>query len=271
MRRNGFAEAFYKNAGYLIVALVSVIYVSSSLINIEKTGKSAYEIIASGILSLIVGAMINGVFRSIGIKRGDEDDRTVATCALHARAVDEISYAIDRLDEFCQGENKRAKREVRTRILAKEGLKHDDYFNNDGDAIGTAPTDRKKKRAYNKALRVKMKSLVSSNLTSEGARANDPFDFGKSKKEFASQRNASDILVKLLMAIIFGYFGVSLSGEINVAGLIWNTLQITMYIGCGIIQMYSSYMWIVEDYRGSIIKKIDYLQKFRNTLLTQKE
>ena len=266
MKKSSFAEAFYKNSGYFIVALISLVYVSSSLINIEKTGKSAYEIIASGVLSLIVGAMINGVFRSIGMRKGDEDERTLATNSLHARVVDEISFAIDKLDEFCQRENERALREIRTRILAQEGLKYTDYFDNFGDARGEIPTEKHKKKAYYKALRVKIRSLVSSNLTSDGAKVNDPFNFGKSKKEFASEKNAGDVLIKLLMAVIFGYFGVSLSGEINIASIIWSTLQITLYITGGIIQMYNSYMWVVEDYRGSIIKKIDYLQKFKNSL-----
>ena len=281
MKKNSFTEAFYKNAGYFAVALISLIYVASSLVNISRTGRSIYEIIGTGVLSLIVGTMINGVFRSIGVRRGDEDERTVATNSLHAKAVDEIVPHIEMLDRFCEEENKRALREIRTRILANEGLKYSDYFDEDGYLKNTEPftqplpegrhhvhkirhDERAKERAYHKALRVKIKPLIASNLTSDGVRSSDPFDFGKSKKEFTSQKNASDIVIKLLMAVIFGYFGVSLASEINVASIIWNALQIILYITGGVIQMYSSYMWVVDDYRGSVIKKIDYLQKFKN-------
>ena len=124
--------------------------------------------------------------------------------------------------------------------------------------------EKLRRRAYHKALHVKLKPLLSSNLTSDGVRATDPFDFGKSKREYTARRNASDAIIKLLMAIIFGYFGVSLANEINVASIIWNGLQIILYITGGVIQMYNSYMWVVDDYRGSVIKKIDYLQKFKN-------
>ena len=65
------------------------------------------------------------------------------------------------------------------------------------------------------------------------------------------------------MAIIFGYFGVTLVSEINLALIIWNTLQIVMYITGGVIGMYSAYMFIVDDYRMSIIRKIDQLQRFK--------
>ena len=122
-KNNSFAEIFYKNAGYVVVVLVSIIYVASSLINISRSGRSVYEIIGTGVLSLIVGVMINGVFRSMGIRRGDEDERTLATNALHARTVEEISPYIDKLDEFCERENKRVTKEIRTRILMREGMK----------------------------------------------------------------------------------------------------------------------------------------------------
>ena len=293
MKKNSFTEAFYKNAGYVVVVLISLVYVASSLINISKSGKTVYEIIGAGVLSLIVGIMINGVFRSMGVRRGDEDERTVATNALHAKTVDEIAPHIDKLDDFCERENKRAIREIRTRILAREGMKYSDYFDeegnvksptllkselgapgeenakckmqNDGSPVTAIPTDAKAKRkAYFKALRVKVKPLLSSNLTSDGVKASDPFDFGRSKKEYTAQRSASDVAIKLMMAIIFGYFGVSLASEINVASIIWNALQIVLYVTGGVIQMYNSYMWVVDDYRGSVIKKIDYLQKFKS-------
>ena len=319
MKKNSFTEIFYKNAGYIVVVLISVVYVASSLINISRSGKSVYEIIGAGVLSLIVGILINGIFRSIGLRRGDEDERSVATHALHAKTVDEITPYIDRLDEFCEIENKRALKTVRTRILAREGLKYGDYFDEDGNVINaqcgivTSSTakrspfphwgrlknakstqgvalseangslggtncskilhsvqndnsnvlDKAKRRAYRRALKVKIKPLMPSNLTSDGVKADDPFDFGRSKKEYASVRNASDIIIKILMAVIFGYFGVSLASDINGAALIWNSLQIVLYITGGIIQMYSSYSWVVDDYRGGVIRKIDMLQKFK--------
>ena len=244
MKKNSFTEMFYKNAGYIVVVLISLVYVASSLINISKSGKTVYEIIGAGVLSLIVGIMINGVFRSIGVRKGDEDERTVATNALHAKTVEEISPYIDKLDSFCERENKRVLREIRTRILAREGMKYSDFFDDEGNAVNAkckvqnaklmqpgegvgddalgVPLEKTREKAYKKALRVKLKPLVSSNLTSDGVKASDPFDFGKSKREYTAKRSASDAVIKLLMAVIFGYFGVSLANEINVASIIWN-------------------------------------------------
>ena len=334
MKKNGFTEAFYKNAGYFAVVLISLVYVASSLISISRTGKSVYEIIGTGALSLIVGTLINGIFRSVGIRRGDEDERTIATNELHGKSVDEITPYIDKLDDFCERENKRAIRDIRTRILAREGMKYSDYFDEEGnllrfarnakckmqnlsrfarnakckmqnakliqseELVGTGDLDypndnakstdasfcqqtegasphptsddvsffeeKAKRKAYRRAVRVKIKPLTSSCLTSDGGNVSNPFDFGKSKREFTTRGSVSDVAIKLLMAVIFGYFGVSLAGEINVASIIWNGLQIVLYVASGVIQMYSSYMWVVDDYRSSVVKKIDYLQKFKS-------
>ena len=62
MKKQSVTEIFYKNAGYIAVCLISVMYVASSLVTVSRTGRSVYEIVASGVISLIVGIMINGCF-----------------------------------------------------------------------------------------------------------------------------------------------------------------------------------------------------------------
>ncbi len=279
MKKSTFAEALYKNAGYVTVALISVIYIASSLILISKTGKSVYEIIGTGFLSLVVGSLINGAFRGIGIRKGETDEKTVSTNQLHAKAVEEIVPYIDRLDEYCERESLQAVRLLRIKILSTVGLKYEDCFDENGVTREVVFTQgesktkkearllrkkaREKKRAFSKAVRLKIKPLVSASLTSDGVDFNNPFDFGKNKREYSRSKSTTDTLLRILMAVIFGYFGVSMVSEINFATIIWNSLQIIMYIASGIIGMYSSYMWIVEDYRQGIIKKIDKLQKFK--------
>jgi hypothetical protein len=284
MKKSTFFDAFYKNAGYLAVILISLIYIGGSFILISKTGKSVYEIIASGVLSMITGLLINGIFRSLGIRQAESDPRTVSTEKLYSDSVEAIVPHIDRLGDFCENENKRALYSIRTKVLARAGLRYSDFFDENGilyshdyelysceEIRGATKSrarkmkgiNRKRRNAYKRALNTKIKLLTPSALTSEGAKENDPFDFGKSKKEYSTQRNLSDMISRILMAIIFGYFGVSFVSEVNPALLIWNTMQIIMYITSGIIQMYSSFAYIVDEHRQSVIKRIDYLQKFK--------
>ena len=117
-------------------------------------------------------------------------------------------------------------------------------------------------RAYHKAVNLKIKELTVDTLTFDGGSNDNPFDFGKSKRDFSKSKNATDIITRVIMAVIFGYFGVTLVSEINFATIIWNALQIVMYITSGIVGMYSTYMWIVDDYRQGVMKKVDYLKRF---------
>ena len=283
MKKTSVAEIFYKYAGYICVVLISVIYVFGSMLVIEKTGRSVYEILATGMLSMLVGILINSIFRGAGIRRGDEDEKMRSTVSLHARAVEEIIPYIDRLDEYCEKENKRAKKSIRARILAEEGLKYEDYFDSDGillEGVGFQGEKQKnidgvvkklvfkyrelkKRRAIYKAQHLKIKPLTPSSLTAFGEKSENPFDFGKSKSQYSSSHSVLDVLSRLAMAIIFGYFGVTLLSDINVSSIIWSLLQIIMYLSSGIIQMYTSQMWVLDTYRAGIIRKIDQLEKFK--------
>ena len=268
MKKNTFIDVFYKNSGYIAVVLLSLVYIASSLILISKTGKTVGEILASGALSMVVGILITGIFRSIGIQKGDSDESTIATDKLHSQAVDEIVPYIEELDGFCDVENTRALERVRKKILAKEGLKYSDCFDENGVskpfvADERAKTYKKKLRAYNKAVNLKIKPLIGSNLTAEGVNADDPFNFGKTKKQYAASHNTSDLVVRGIMAIVFGYFSVAFADTVNFASIIWNTMQIIMYIASGVMQMHSSCMWVINDYRHNKIRKIDILQRFK--------
>lgn len=284
MKKSTFSEIFYKNAGYLAVVLVSLAYIAGSFLLISTTGKTVWEILAGGIISLIVGILINGVFRSLGLRRGEDDERTISTSNLYENTIDSIVCHIDKLQDFCDMENVRVLSTIRKKILARVGMKYSDCFDEMGvvksfdyelysdEEIEMARGRKKRKylkinrirkRAYDKAVNVKIKLLSPAILTSDDAKENDPFDFGKSKKEYSTKQNTADVISRIIMAIIFGYFGVSLASEINVALLIWNTMQIAMYIASGVVQMYATYTWIVNEHRVGVIKKIDCLQKFK--------
>ncbi|MBP3495255.1 MAG: hypothetical protein J6K52_03525 [Clostridia bacterium] len=285
MKKNSFAEIFYKNAGYVAVILISTIYIASSLILISKTGRSIYEIIGTGALSMIVGIMINGVFRSIGISRGESDEKTALANQKYNMAVEEIEPYADMLDSFCEAENKRALKSIRCRILAGAGMKYEDFFDENGVVINNdfrlytqeyisafkgwrhrralKRQNKKRRSALKKAIDVKIKLLSGMALTAQSVKENNPFDFGKNKNEYVRARSATDILIRVVMAIIFGAFGVSFVNEVNIATLIWNSLQIIMYLTGGVIQMYSSYSWVVDEYTQGLSKKVDILNKFK--------
>lgn len=117
---------------------------------------------------------------------------------------------------------------------------------------------------YHKAVNLKLTALSGGELTSEGGKQQDPFYFGRTKAQYETQRGLADVISKFGTAIIFGVYGVELIKDFSYANLIWTTLQVAIFLVMGVIKMYRSYLFVTDEYKGRIWKKIDNLQKFDN-------
>lgn len=273
---------FRQNIGYFVVALVSLIYIATAFITIGKTGKTIAEIIADGAIAFVLGVFINRVFDLQGMMNGDREEKVQATYLLHSETVVKISPFIDRLDAWCKIKNEENLRVQRTRILASEGMRYADYFENSGAAKDFKVNEDRLKnkmlrkdeirriRCFRKALRLKLTPMTAGSLTSEGGKSQDPYFFGRTKTQYETQSGAKDIIFKIAIACIIGYYGVELIKDFSYANLIWNALQVGIFLAMGVIKMYNSYIFVVEEYRGRIIKKIDNLQMFDNYIAEQK-
>ena len=92
-------DAFRSNFGYLAVILVSVSYVATSFMTLATTGKNVFQIISDGVLSFVVGILINRMFETQGVINGDADPRVIRSVEKHAGTVEEIAPYLDELDE----------------------------------------------------------------------------------------------------------------------------------------------------------------------------
>lgn len=271
-----------KNIGYMVVGLVSAIYIATSVITMGKTGKTFGEIMADGAVVLFLGVFVNRIFDLQGMMNGDREKRVQETIRLHGEAVVRVSPYLDRLDKWCEEKNEEALKMQRTKILASEGMRYDDYFDEKGGAkLFFVNKDRlkdkflrgdeiKRLRCFRKALRLKLTPLTASGLTSEGGKKQDPYYLGRTKSQYERGATISDAITKVIIACLFGYYGAELVQDFSYADLIWKALQIGIFFIAGVIKMYQSYMFVVDEYRGRIVKKIDNLQMFENYINSEK-
>ena len=271
-----------KNIGYMVVGLVSAIYIATSVITMGKTGKTFGEIMADGAVVLFLGVFVNRIFDLQGMMNGDREERVQETIRLHGEAVVRVSPYLDRLDKWCEEKNEEALKMQRTKILASEGMRYDDYFDKKGGAkLFVVNKDRlkdkflrgdeiKRLRCFRKALRLKLTPLTASGLTSEGGKKQDPYYLGRTKSQYERGATISDVITKVIIACLFGYYGAELVQDFSYADLIWKALQIGIFFITGVIKMYQSYMFVVDEYRGRIVKKIDNLQMFENYINSEK-
>lgn len=273
-------DFFRQNIGYFVVGFISIVYIATAFITIDETGKSVSQIIADGVVAFLLGVFINRVFDLQGMMSGEREEKVVATKKLHGEMVMKISPSIEKLDDWCEEENRKNYKVQRTKILARVGLKYDDCFDDSGVAkpykVDQSRLDDKylrkqelKRLAYhNKAVNLKLTALSAGELTSEGGKQQDPYYFGRTKAQYEANQSIMDIISKIGIAVIIGYYGVGLIEEFSYATLIWNTLQVGLFLVMGVIKMYQAYTFITDEFRGRIIKKIDNLQKFENYINT---
>ena len=269
-------DFFKQNIGYFIVALVSIVYIATAFITVDETGKTIGEIIADTAVVFFLGLFINRVFDLQGMMNGDRDERVQMAIVTHGETVVKISPYIDRLDEWCKLKNEENLKVQRTRVLASEGMRYEDYFNEDGSAKDFKPDEEKLKnktlrktekariRSFKKALHLKLTPITAGALTSEGGKKQDPYNFGRTKGQYETQTSVRDIITKICIAGIFGYYGVRLIPDFNYATLIWNGLQVAIFLIMGCIKMYNSFMFVTGEYRTRIVNKTNNLEMFHN-------
>lgn len=272
-----------QNIGYVVVFFVCVIYILTAFLQIDKTGKTVTRIIADGALCFFLGIFINRIFDLQGIMKGDREESVKSTVTEHSKIVMRISPHIEELDKWCEEENARNYKVQRTKILARVGLKYETCFDEDGVAVPfivdkekmkdktLRKTEIKKLRGYHKAANLKLTAISSGELTSEGGKQQDPFYFGRTKAQYETQKGLSDILSKFGTAIIFGVYGVELIKDFSYAYLIWTVLQVAIFLVTGVTKMLQSYLFVTNEYKGRIWKKIDNLQKFDNYIASMQK
>ena len=264
----------HKNAGYLIVLLVSLAYIATAVLGIDESGKSVMRIIGDGAIAFMVGFAINLILGLQGIMNGERDEEFLATLAIHGETVYKITPYIEDLDEWCNKKNAENLKSQRTRILATEGLKYSDCFDNDGAVIireneesdSKNEAEERRAKCLQRAINLELTPLSAGELTSEGNKSTDPYDFGRSKEKYEKQTGKRELVTRILTALVFGYYSVSLLSDFSYVNLIWNFLQVTIFVITGTIKMYNSYLFITGEYRGRIVKKVNTLEMFYNDI-----
>lgn len=273
MESSKFRDFLRNNYLYFIVIFGCLAYIISGLVEIQNTGKSVGEILASGALALFFGFFIAQLLGMQGMFKAEMNPKVIDTNKLHGETVDSVVKYINRLDNWCEAENKNVLANVRRKILSHDGLKYSDYFDDDGNAIqinfdlwsknkAQRKRERSKMRTFYKATRVKITTITTSALTSGGEKSYDPYYLGKTKKDYEIQTSSKSLFTKVVCAILFGCYGVNMI-DFNPALLIWTVLQVALFLIMGAMKYINSYFFVVDDLRKRTIRQIDILQKFK--------
>lgn len=271
-------QFFLNNLGFILVSMTVLIYLFYGLVKLDESGKTAGQIIIDSSVAWVVGFMISRMLELQGFLIGEKTDSVKRTRELHGNTTESISKDIEYLDDWCNDQNELALKVGRSQILSNVGLKYDYLFNADAtvkdDRIYIEESkikvieerNKKKRKAIKDAINCKITPLSTNSLTtSYASRKYDPYDFGLTKAEYTAKSTGSAAAQKVALGIAFGWFSIKLIEDFAWGYLIYTGIQVGVFLLMGAIVMMKAYFFVTEAQREATIKKINNLEKFRNT------
>lgn len=271
-------ELFIKNAGYIIAAFIAIAYVATSLIKVSETGKSIAKIIGDGAQAFLAGVLITNGLSLQGISRGMSDQRVKDAQKEHADQVLKVEPYIHELDDWCDQKTAQALRRERTKVLAACSMRYTDCFDGDGVAKPYEPlvksekgkrlsrSEKKREKArykcYKRALELTITPLSANVLTGGRSKTYDPYDFGEDASDYERNNLRREIISKLAIGVVFGYYAVEMLIGISVADTVWKIFQVCVFCGSGIVQMMRSFMYMTDGYCKRLFQLTGRLREF---------
>ena len=146
--------------------------------------------------------------------------------------------------------------------MKSELLSYDDFINN---RIDINKLDKKQKKAYYRARNIKINFISEGILLSDQKNFIDTGqDIKANKNDYLKKSNKATLIIMILTAFLFGYFGVDRNQGFNWNGAIWSMVQVAYYLGIGVIQYFSGYTFITDTYKTTLVRKSNYIEKFKN-------
>jgi len=247
----------------IVVIIVGVAYVFYQMITLTKTELNPLILIAQASMGIICGIIIKQSLGENGFSKGynssawqEEEEKYNESCNL---AVD----FTDRTDNYYLVLEKEKREHYRRSHLQSYRMKYDTFFDKHGDYIGTQEDYEKldfwQKRVLKKCIKVRIYVL---NLFSEYATSSEQ----DTKKEMTDKRQRAKNVTKntlsaTLVAMIGVYF-VPVFTAWNWASFISSTMQVSLWVLFGILQLYTNYNFVVQDKVSILRKKKELIARF---------
>jgi len=262
----------------ILIGLAILIYITTGIFQVVETGRSIWEILATGGLAFLFGFSINILFSKKGLIKAEQHPLVLKTNLEHDEVYQKVLPYISASDDWCNIENAAALRIVREQILAKAAMSYSDHFDENGrlksvsyDIDKTMSKEQvkrvlEKRETLKKATKSRISYLTISKLISLDTDNLDPHSMGKTKRQYEKGVVTTSSIDRLLPAIIVGYFSIQPVFGLTFGHFVWTALHSIMFIIFGYVKYLNSYYFIVDENRLNTKKKIALLNKFLNWL-----
>lgn len=271
-------EIIKENLQKVTLILVSIVYITQGIFSFEKRDATFLDILGNISLSIIVGTVISSSMNSLGLKDGRESEIFKGSLKAYGEAKIKATPNFDKLSPWCEYKNFQELELQKKEIIQSSGLNWKAYRYGYYEEHRDKLTENQIK-AIERAKNTSILKLTAEDLFSDLPKPKYGLKivkignkFGESENDYKSRNLVNDLLIKFGMSIICGLYAlVPIITEDNLfeilAGVIWNTMQILMWIVLGTLKYANAKAFMENEYRQThIIQKTEYLNEFVVTM-----
>lgn len=252
----------------IVIGLICAVYIVHGLFTLEETEQTIVEIIGNIAWSGAIGIIISSMFSSQGLKDGRNTEIFLNSLKAYGDAKSRATPWFDKLTTWCSYKNAYDLEIKKKELIESAGLNYRAYTVGYYDEHPENLTDDQMK-ALDKVDTCKILKITQRELLSDMPknRFSEKNRFGETVLEYQTKGTLLDIIVKLGLAIICGLYTLEPLKDANWAGLIWNLLQILMWLSFGFQKYIDSKYFIEYEYRQShLVQKTELFNEFIITM-----
>lgn len=247
----------------LVVIAVAIAYVFYGMVKLELSNTNPLVLIAQATMGIICGVIIKQSLGENGFSKGYNSNKWQEEEQKYNDACDVALPYMDRVDNFYICERLRITKAYRLEHLRAKRMKYNDWFDENGDYIGTLENYNKldfwQKLTLKKCIRIK---IYVPNLFSQYSTSNERYTH---KEMTDSKKRASNItkntLSATLIAIIGVYF-IPLFDSWSWGKFASSTMQVLLWVLFGVLQLYKNYAYVTEEKVGTLKDKKEDIKRF---------
>lgn len=268
------------NIQKVAIFAVSIVYVFQGLFSFVERDSTVLEILGNIALSVIVGVVISSSLNSMGLRDGRRSEVFINSTKAYGEAKGRATPMLDSLPKWCRYKNADELEQAKKNIILSAGLSWKafkfGYYDEHNDKL-----DDEQKEALQRAKNCKILEFAYSNLLSDSEFSNNTGKgvinkikgkfygrFGRGEKDYLLSGSVGDFASRIFTGIVCGLYMLvpAISGA-AMAKIVWNTLQVALWLGIGILKYSNAKYFMENEYRQThIIMKTEYLNEFIATM-----
>lgn len=272
-KRKNLFEFIRDNFQKIMLIAICVLYISQGLFSLEKKQATILEIAGNIGLSICVGILISNNLRSMGVKSGRTSEIFIASMQIYGEVKQKATPMFDKLPSWCEYKNAQELEFRKKEIIQGAGLNWRGYKLGFYDEHPEKMNETQKK-AFDEAKNCKIVKFYSNELLSDLPHVDIRVKsrFGRTVKDYKKNEAIPEVITKVALGIICGLYTLRpLLTEGNasekIAGIIWNSMQIILWLIMGMLKYYDAKSFIVDEYRQThVIQKTELLNEFIVTM-----